>query len=446
MKRSGFVIFVVLIAVIAMAAGLSAMLSGIRGQSDAVRAIVDRQEARLAARSAALAIGSELEDQLDEMLAGEMPTLSETEDVIQYEDDSSWRWQIDSSGEEWDGIEPLGIRVDVNHTNEEIIAAIEQNDGEPGSIASQRPYRTFGMIQEEVTDSELLSVLTVSSIDPPLRTGAGGQLGEVGQARLKPGTGGVVPVGISADGVRLFDEIAGGSLKLSNRALLFRTLVGRSIPTEDWDILLDVFVFSSESGSRGMIDLARAPESVLAALPGVDEEAAASLVDHREGLNAQDLAGLSWPVRDGVIELEEYMQCVDLLTSRSMQYLVRFRVDREVYESVNASLGYEVAEDLDPPIYCGYDMVIDLSSGRARVAYLRDITFEPWTQRVGEAPSSESAAEETVIELPEDINVFSSDIQPNSGRREEDDPVESGKPAEDGAGVQWGRYPAGGQG
>ena len=58
MKRRGVVIFVVLIAVVAMAAGLTAMLAGVRGQSESVRAIVARQEHRLAARSAAYAIAA----------------------------------------------------------------------------------------------------------------------------------------------------------------------------------------------------------------------------------------------------------------------------------------------------------------------------------------------------------------------------------------------------
>lgn len=450
MRRPGFVIFVVLIAVIAMAAGLTAMLSGVRGQSGAVRAIVDRQEARLAARSAALAIGADLEDQLDEVLAGELPVISASEDVIRFEEDPSWQWQIISADDAWDGVEPLGIRVDVNHADDEVIAAVEPDGDRTGSLVGQRPYRTFGMIEREVDDSELASRLTVSSVDPPLRTGAGGQPGETGGSRITPSEGGDVTPGLSADGIGLFEEIANGTLKVSSRSDLLRSLDSRPIPPEDWDILLDTFEFGSGTGNRGLIDLARAPESVLAALPGVDEEAAASLAAHREGLTSQDLAGLSWPVRDGVLELEDYSQCVDLLATRSMQYLVTFEVDREMYESVNDSLGFDIEENLYPPNYCSYDIVFDLSGGRARVAYLRDVTFEPWVQKrtdfTSDASSDDVSEEESVVELPDDIDVFSSDIQANPGRREDDDPVNSDMPAGEGAGVQWGRYPAGGQG
>lgn len=444
MKRAGFVIFVVLIAVIAMAAGLTALLSGVRGQSETVRAIVDRQEARFAARSAALAIGAEIEDQLDQILAGDMPKLAESDDVILYEDGSSWNWQIEMSGGEWNGIEPLGNLLDINHSSKEVVAAILQSGGESDSNTPNHALRTYGMIEQQVLDPELISIFTVSSADLPLRTGAGGQRGETGQSRINPGEGGEASSGLSADGITLFNEIATGALTVSKRSELFRSL--SRVPTEDWDVLLDVFTFSDSPMIRGLIDISRAPESVIAALPGIDEESAALLVEYREGLSAQDLSGLSWPVRYDVIELEEYMQCVDLLTTRSMQYRVRFKVDRQVYETVNMSLGYESEEDQDSPVYGSYDMVVDLSTTQARVAYLRDITFEPWAQRDSGTPSSQSSDEETVTELPEDRGVFKSDIRPSTGRRDADNPVESDEPAEDGAGVQWGRYPAGGQG
>lgn len=444
MKRAGFVIFVVLITVIAMAAGLTALLSGVRGQSETVRAIVDRQESRFAARSAALAIGAEIEDQLDQILAGDMPKLVESDDVILYEDGSSWNWQVEMAGGEWSGIEPLGNLLDINHSKREVVAAVLQSGGESASNATHHALRTYGMIEQQVVDPERLSMFTVSSADPPLRTGAGGQQGATGQSRINPGEGGEAPSGLSADGIKLFNEIATGAITVSNRSELFRSL--SRVPTEDWDVLLDVFGFSDTSMSRGLIDISRAPESVIAALPGIDEENAALLVEYREGITAQDLSGLSWPVRYDVIELEDYMQCVDLLTTRSMQYRVRFKVDREIYESVNLSLGYESEEDQDPPVYGRYDMVVDLSTTRARVAYLRDITFEPWVLRDSETPSFQSSDEETVTELPDDTGVFKSDIQPSTGRRNADNSVESDEPAEDGAGVQWGRYPAGGQG
>ncbi|GAB5495289.1 MAG: hypothetical protein Phyf2KO_03690 [Phycisphaerales bacterium] len=451
MSRPGFVIFVVLIAVLAMAAGLTAMLAGVRGQSDSIRALVHRQESRLAARSAALAIGAECESQLDEVLAGELPSLLESEDVLRFEEEPSWRWQIADADDSWNGVEPLAARVDVNHSSNEVVTAVLGADAEASTFLEQRPYRTLGMIERELRDSELSAKFTVSSVDTALRSGAGGQSGESGRERITPGEGGDIPFGLSADGARLFDEVSGGTQKVLRRSDLLRLLNARSVPQEDWDILLDVFEYGIGEGNRGLIDLARAPESVLAALPGFDEETAGELVDHREGMTTHDLAGYSWPVREGVVELDEYLQCIDLLTTRSMQYLVRFTVYRDPNDSMNETLAYGIEEVRNDPVYCSYDMVIDLSGERASIAYLRDVTFESWATRRNDSSSSELSPinaenDESSIQ-PARVNAqLSSDVQSSARVVDEGEPEDSAMPAGGIKAAEWGRYEAGGQG
>ena len=111
--RRGIVLIVVLIVTVALAAGLTALLSGVRGQSDAVFAIAQRQQQRLAARSVAYALAEEFDAARDSVLGGEMPELSSREVVIRHEDADGWAWAIvERDGEPM--IEGLGGLVDAN--------------------------------------------------------------------------------------------------------------------------------------------------------------------------------------------------------------------------------------------------------------------------------------------------------------------------------------------
>ena len=125
--RRGIVLIAVLLVTVAMAASLTAMLSGVRGQSDAVFAIAKRHEQRLAARSAAYAIAAEIGSSRDSVLAGELPEIASSASVIRLEGADGWGWSI----VEHDGepvIEALAGRIDANAASDDVVKSLLVDD------------------------------------------------------------------------------------------------------------------------------------------------------------------------------------------------------------------------------------------------------------------------------------------------------------------------------
>ena len=392
-KERGVVIFVVLIAVVAMAAGLTAMLAGVRGQSESVRAIVARQEHRLAARSAAYAISAEIYQQRDLALAGRLPELGETEDVLRYEDAPAWHWKLEAN-DSGQVVEPFAARLDVNHVNGSVVRAfLESNDLDAGHLLGHRPMRSLGMIRHAVGQSDgddVSHLLTISSSDPQLRTGAGNQTGFVGDARVVPGSNDSAPSGLSTEGAAFFERMSSGVMIPLARGEILAQLRQRAVPADEWDVLLDAFDLHDGKPEFGLVDLSHAPATILAGLPGIDDELAESLVDQRESLTTDDLAGLSWPVRDEILSVTEYVGVIDMLSTRSVQFGVRFAV----------VLDYDELDDdvSQPPTTreLWYEMVVDVAGDRPRAGYLRDVTSLSWQVQKQQA-AAEDADEEAIL-------------------------------------------------
>ena len=85
----------------------------------------------------------------------------------------------------------------------------------------------------------------------------------------------------------------------------------------------------------------------------------------RDGLSADDRATIVWPAIEGIVQPEAYNELAGRITTRCWTYRLRL-----------------AAGELDPDEPDGpltnpviYEVVIDLSAPRPRVAYLRDITL-----------------------------------------------------------------------
>lgn len=440
--RRGLVLIAVLLVTVAMAAGLTAMLSGVRGQSEAVFAIVTRQEQRLAARSAAYAIAQELGESRDRILAGEDPDLSASQSVIRAEGRDGWGWAIDED-ERGVKLEYLAGRVDVNSATDEMLSVLLQNEAE--RIAEAKPIRTPGALralfadqdqaQAESDDESVVERLTLFSIDPQVRSGAGGPAGSRGTARVGIESGTSAPVGLSNDGAAFYAGIADGAWRPSSLGHMLRELQVRVIPAEDWDLLLDAVYVGSDEPRRGLIDLNHASEEVLAALPGIDETIASAIVDRRESLSIEDRAGLSWPVREGVVDVDTYAGVIDLLTVRSMQIGVRFRVEREPEEmGVNDEFNAPRLEDEFPALE--YEGIVDLAGSAPRFVYLREVTYEPWAG--GVAPARDEADETVDVGLVDE----SADEMQVGGDPLDEQEEEQSPEAQEAPGL-WGRFVAG---
>lgn len=449
MNPRGFVIFVVLLVIVAMAAGLTSVLQGVRGQSGVVRSLVERNETRLVARSAALAITASLHDERDRVLAGETPRLSEEEEVLRFEEGAGWQWSLHESESE-DGesmtVTPFDARLDLNNADASIRKRYIEElaaDGEDDARGdTSGPFRTLGMI-EDAFGAEDAPRFTVMSLDPPLRSGAGGQVGDVGELRLIPGEGGRLPVGLSREALQLATEISEGQLSVDSLSALFQAMRSRSIPQEDRDVLMDLFDFNGGEPAKGLIDLSTASAPLLATLPGMDIEAAERLVEHRASMSESDLAGLMWPVTEELVDATTWMGSIDYLTTRSTQLGVTFTCERS--EPIRASVS------VDEPLMLAEEgprvtmqMVVDLSGAQPRIAYLRDITHL--------SVLHEERANQPPTELFEDIEVAEDISDPGSGsdaptpiERPVDRANEAAAPSAPPE-IGWGRFVKGGNG
>ncbi|NJM29604.1 MAG: hypothetical protein HC855_05420 [Rhizobiales bacterium] len=94
-------------------------------------------------------------------------------------------------------------------------------------------------------------------------------------------------------------------------------------------------------------------------------------------------------MREGLVPLSQYADIVDRLTVRSMQVGLRFRVERERAE---LGSGLEPAQE-EPASAMVFEAIVDASGERARLVYLRDVTFEAYEAGVRAVVESDDPAE-----------------------------------------------------
>lgn len=441
MNRHGVVIVVVLMVIVAMAVGLVAMISDVRGQSDTVFAEIERSSQRLAARSAVLALAEEIWADRDRVLSGKLPGVALTEQILLSEEGSSWERTLMALS---DGrtIEPMSARLDCNNSSrEQLERLLSDHVGAAEAIVAGRPFRSPGQIagvlrRADISEDELpgvLSLLTVSSWDAPVRSGAGGQ--GRGEARGRPGGGGDAPGSLSSHGVAMFEQLAAGDFAPSTRGELVRRLAADAVPMEDWDVLLDTFDIGSEAGRFGLIDLNHASEDALATLPGIDATVAKRLVDLRETLTPDQRLGVVWPVSEGIVDVETFAGMVDRLTMRSLQYSFRVRVssehgEDEDFETVENGLDRSASQ-----VVVEYEVVVDLSGTRARVVYVREVTDERWKSRPEKPESTKEAEGEE-----SDILILGGDAGSADGAEPDRGEVKEPAASESGPARGWGRW------
>jgi len=177
----------------------------------------------------------------------------------------------------------------------------------------------------------------------------------------------------------------------------------------------------------------------------MDETLANAIVDRRESISIEDRAGLSWPVREGVIELGVYADLVDMLTVRSMQIGVRFRVEHEREElGVNEEFNAPVIEDDVPPLE--FYGIVDLAGGSPRFVYLRDVTYEKWQGdvKVEVEENSYEPESNSVIDSGFDSGIIEPirDTSPVGGDVPDEGSTQDSPESQEAPGT-WGRYVAG---
>ncbi|MEE9129830.1 MAG: helix-hairpin-helix domain-containing protein [Phycisphaerales bacterium] len=150
-----------------------------------------------------------------------------------------------------------------------------------------------------------------------------------------------------------------------SEAVLFDLLRFYSVAPDDWVEIVDTFTAESGELHFGRLDINTAPYEALVALPSLGPDEAAAIVQMRDGLSADDRATIVWPAIEGIVQPEAYDELAGRITTRCWTYRLRLAAGEVDPDDPSGSL-------TNPVIY---EVVIDLSAPRPRVAYLRDITL-----------------------------------------------------------------------
>lgn len=412
-NRRATILFAVLIVVtIASLIGTTAMYlgeAGVSSQGVSVR----RMQSRALVWSGVQAAMAELAEQRDKLLDGHPPVLTGQWDL--YADDNGTRGVIRLAA-----IGPTAVedgragtavsetaKLDLNSATAEMLAKIDGIDPSLAkAIVAARDQRRFSSVEDllrikgitaEVLHggdrdtstgaassgtpgaAALADLLTVFSFDPNIQAGLGPNGSDHrGNLRINLATPWSDRLAGAID--ERFGEGTAAAVKgLINGGAKFKTLSDvataartAGLKPADWAPALDVFTVSDDPYLLGRVDLNLAPAAVLAAIPGISKAAADQIVQARDKVELDARRSVAWPASEGILSAEDFAKAVDFLTTRSLQWRVRVEaglVRREESQSGGrddrAALGEKVI----------LEAVIDVSSERPRLTYVRDVTL-----------------------------------------------------------------------
>ncbi|HRP63116.1 MAG TPA: helix-hairpin-helix domain-containing protein [Phycisphaerales bacterium] len=279
----------------------------------------------------------------------------------------------------------------------EAILAFRQSLGRPIvsieellRVEGMTPAMLYGDHNANAPDAmpSLADVLTVFAFEPSLQRNGrlrininvsssawSDQLSQRLDERYGQGTGTLVK--------RIVDE---GTTFDSDKRIV-QVLRFFQVPPADWSNILDGLTGDGPGGADvnetivpmhfGRLDINRANEAALRGLPGVTPEQAAMIVRARENLSEDERATITWPLTQEILTTEQYDELVSAMTVRSWTYRVRFEARLAHVSDDDDDLTPSRSTDADraQPAPLIWEAVIDLSSPRPRIAYLRDVTM-----------------------------------------------------------------------
>jgi DNA uptake protein ComE-like DNA-binding protein len=160
-------------------------------------------------------------------------------------------------------------------------------------------------------------------------------------------------------------RVVEGGTTFESEGKIFQVLNFFQVPPEDWPDIVDAFTTEPGEFHFGRLDINTAPYEALLALPDLGAERAAQIVQVREELSDDQRATIAWPAIRGIIKPQEYEKLAGRITTRSWTYRLRL------------AGGVVDADVPDGPMRGAviWEVVVDLCSPRARIAYLRDVTW-----------------------------------------------------------------------
>ncbi len=387
------------------------------GSSSSLR----EDQARALVWSGVQAVMAELSSQREDLLAGLRPEL--TEEWVLFTDELGREGVVRLLALDGDGAllaQAEAGKLDINHASEAMLARLEGVGEELASrIVAAREASPFASVEEllrvegvtpallygEVAlegsgveepeeaggsmadayaggGTRLVDVLTVFSFDPNVQ-GAIDDDRFRGQLRVNfdlpwsDDLARAVEDRFGEDAVPVVRRLFEQGVSFATDADLCR-VVQRFAPDDYavWAMALDALTTSDDAFRPGRVDLNAAGAVVLSTVPGFDREIAEQIVLMREDLDDEERQLVVWPLMHGIVTPEQFMEAVDHLTTRSLQYRVRIEAGwrRAVEGEEFASMSNLPREDrLEHRRVV--DAVIDVASTHPRVAYLRDVTL-----------------------------------------------------------------------
>ena len=395
MRRGVALMSVLIVLTLAALAGTGAMLAA-DGSVAAARGTMHRAQGRALAWSGVQAVMQEIAGQRDDLLQGGTPTLTIGWTVYESPAGRGVVRLLPLRGEELAVSECA--KLDLNAVHQESLAKLPGVGKElAAKIVGARPFsspldllRVEGITPELLTGRAeggqeheaggdegvgLVDLVTTFGFDPNVQNGVGEHAAEHrGQLRLNVNSGLIVAEDTMS---RHYGEVTAIVAKVmmekgrapgagAEDADAVDQLVRDRRAPADWGPPLDALTTGDEPFLLGRVDVNAAPAEVLACVPGIDADAAPAIVAQREQVRAEDRRAVAWLYPD-LLDAEALKKALPHLTTRSMVWRVRVEAGVEPLGS----------DERDSPALADrvvLEAVIDVSSRRARVAYLRDVT------------------------------------------------------------------------
>ncbi len=416
--RRGSVLLGVLVLVTIGALVGTSVLVAVDAQQMGSSSSLREDQARALVWSGVQAAMAELASQREDLLAGLRPEL--TDEWVLFTDELGREGVVrllplDPGGDAVAQAE--AGKLDINHASEAMLARLEGVGEELAArIVAARQEAPFASVEELLrvegvtpallygkhlaerasfrlgeepeldiyggAGTRLVDVLTVFSFDPNVQAAIDdarfrGQLRVNFDLPWSDDLARAVEDRFGEDAVPVVKQLFEQGVSFATDADLCR-VVQRFAPDnyEVWAMALDALTTSDEAFRPGRVDLNSASAVVLSTIPGFDREIAEQIVLAREELDEQERQVVVWPLMRGIVTPEQFIEAVDHLTTRSLQYRVRVEAGwRRAVEGDEvlslSSLGEEDRLEHRRVV----DAVIDVASTRPRVAYLRDVTL-----------------------------------------------------------------------
>lgn len=440
MSRRGSIMLAVLVVVSISAMIGTTMLLAIAAERGSTETALRHDRLRALAWSGVQGVMAELAEQRDDLLTGARPTL--TRSWVLMTDDIGRQGVVrlivlDAMTDAVALAEPG--KLDINHASVEMLAALDEIDEALAErIVAARTGQPFTSVEELLRVEGVTADLLYGPLDPPDGAGPGAIADDEALMAGDP-LAQLLPAGrlidlltvfsfdpnVTADWVneehrgelrinlnlpwseRLgraledrFDDDAAAFLEAQFKSgqtftsdaqlvqFILRVLAGADDKTQLYELVipvgLDAVTMTDDAFRPGRIDLNAASARVLATVPGIDAARAEEIVRLRDSLDELRRQTPVWPLIEGVLTEDQFIEAVDHLTTRSLQWRVRievgfvradgaggmFAASDEPFAQTGGAIGDAPFEDS-----VVLDVVIDVGSRRARVAYLRDVSL-----------------------------------------------------------------------